>query len=104
MQSGAIGDVRMVITRHFQRIPSPEEMRGPFWGWRFDPARSGGGIFFEAVGHALDILDYIIGPVDAVRAFAGNQAGAYPPDDVVTVACASSTGAYGSRLRRRTRR
>lgn len=95
VQSGAIGSVRTVITRHLQRIPSPEEMRGPFWGWRLDPARSGGGIFFEAVGHTLDILDYIIGPIDGVRAFAGNQAGAYPPEDVVTVAYQFASGVYG---------
>jgi len=96
VQGGAIGDVRMVITRHFQRIPSPEEMRGPFWGWRLDPARSGGGIFFEAVGHTLDILDFILGPIETVRAFAGNQAGAYPPEDVVTVACRFASGVFGS--------
>lgn len=93
---GAIGDVRMVVTRHFQRIPSPEEMRGPFWGWRLDPKRSGGGIFFEAVGHTLDILDFILGPVDAVRAFAANQAGAYPPEDVVTASFRYASGVHGS--------
>ena len=96
VQGGAIGDVRMAITRHFQRIPSPEEMRGPFWGWRLDPARSGGGIFFEAVGHTLDILDFIVGPIETVRAFAGNQAGAYPPEDVVTVAYRFASGVFGS--------
>jgi 1,5-anhydro-D-fructose reductase (1,5-anhydro-D-mannitol-forming) len=48
VRDGAIGEVRMVVTRHFQTIPTPEQMRGPFWGWRLDPARSGGGIFFEA--------------------------------------------------------
>lgn len=93
---GAIGEVRMVISRHFQRVPSPEEMRGPFWGWRLDPARSGGGIFFEAVGHTLDILDFIVGPVESVRAFAANQAGAYPPEDVVAAAFRYASGAQGS--------
>ncbi len=94
--SGAIGDVRMVISRHFHRIPPPEEMRGPFWGWRLDPAHSGGGIFFEAVGHTLDILDYILGPIESVRTFADNQAGAYPAEDVVTAAYRFASGAYGS--------
>lgn len=93
---GAIGDVRMVVSRHFQRIPSPEEMRGPFWGWRLDPKRSGGGIFFEAVGHTLDILDFILGPVDAVRALAANQAGAYPPEDVVAASFRYASGVHGS--------
>jgi predicted dehydrogenase len=96
VQSGAIGDIRMVTTRHFQRIPTPEAMRGPFWGWRLDPARSGGGIFFEAVGHTLDILDFILGPIASVRAFADNQAGAYPPEDVVAVACKFESGVHGS--------
>ena len=96
VQSGAIGDVRMVISRHFQRIPTPEEMRGPFWGWRLDPARSGGGIFFEAIGHTLDILDFIIGPIESLRAFAGNQAGAYPPEDIVAVAYRFASGVFGS--------
>lgn len=93
---GAIGEVRMVLTRHFQRIPSAEEMRGPFWGWRLDPKRSGGGIFFEAVGHTLDILDYILGPVAQARAFAANQAGAYPPEDVVSASFRYQSGVHGS--------
>ncbi len=96
VQSGAIGDVRMVITRHLQRIPTPEAMRGPFWGWRLDPARSGGGIFFEAVGHTLDILDFIFGPIESVRTFADNQAGVYPPEDIVTAAYRFASGVYGS--------
>jgi predicted dehydrogenase len=96
VQSGAIGDVRMVITHHLQRIPTPEQMRGPFWGWRLDPARSGGGIFFEAAAHTLDILDFILGPIETARAFAGNQAGAYPPEDVVTAAFRYASGIYGS--------
>jgi predicted dehydrogenase len=96
IDDGAIGEVRMVIVRHFQRIPSPEQMRGRFWSWRLDPKRSGGGIFFEAVGHTLDILDFILGPIEAVRAFAGNQAGAYPPEDIVTGAFRFASGAYGS--------
>ncbi len=96
VRDGAIGPVRMVITRHFQRIPSPEAMRGPFWGWRLDPARSGGGIFFEAVGHTLDILDFILGPIESSRSFADNQAGVYPPEDVVTATFRYASGVLGA--------
>lgn len=102
VRDGAIGPVRMVITRHFQRIPTPEAMRGPFWGWRLDPARSGGGIFFEAVGHTLDILDFILGPIASARSFADNQAGVYPPEDAVTAtfryACGAWAAGYGVSL------
>ncbi|GIK85893.1 MAG: Gfo/Idh/MocA family oxidoreductase [Burkholderiales bacterium] len=93
---GAIGEVRMVVMRHLQRIPSPEAMRGPFWGWRLDAKRSGGGIFFEAVGHTLDILDFIVGPVDEARGLAVNQAGAYAPEDAVAASFRYASGALGS--------
>ncbi|MCC7113839.1 MAG: Gfo/Idh/MocA family oxidoreductase [Burkholderiales bacterium] len=96
VQSGAIGPVRMTLSRHFHRIPDPEAMRGSFWGWRLDPKVSGGGIYFEAVGHTLDILDYVIGPIERIRSFADNQAGAYPPEDVVTASWRYGNGAYGS--------
>lgn len=96
VQSGAIGEVRMVTLRHFHAVPSPEAMRGPFWSWRLDPTQSGGGIFFEAVGHALDILDFILGPIAEARAFAGNQAGAYPAEDVVAASFRFASGVLGS--------
>jgi len=94
VQSGAIGEVRMVAVRHFQRIPRRDEMDGPFWGWRLDPNRSGGGIFFEAVGHTLDILDFVLGPIETIHAIAGNQAGAYPAEDVVSASYRFASGAY----------
>jgi predicted dehydrogenase len=84
VQGGAIGEVRMVVTHHFQQIPPPEQMRGAFWGWRLDAKRSGGGIFFEAVGHTLDILDYVLGPIEGIRSFASNHAGAYEGEDIVS--------------------
>lgn len=96
VRAGAIGEVRMTISRHFHRIPEPAQLEGPFWGWRLDPKRSGGGIFFEAVGHTLDILDFIVGPVASMRAYADNQAGAYPPEDVVSASWRYESGAYGS--------
>src|SRR5262249_12762035 len=96
VQGGAIGRVRAVTCRHYHRIPSPEEMRGSFWGWRLDPVQSGGGIFFEAVGHTLDILDFVLGPIEETRAFAANQAGAYPAEDVVCASFRFASGAYGS--------
>jgi 1,5-anhydro-D-fructose reductase (1,5-anhydro-D-mannitol-forming) len=96
VQGGAIGPIRMVVTRHFQRIPPPDKIKGPFWGWRLDPRRSGGGPFFEAIGHALDILDFVLGPIEEVRAFAGNQAGAYPAEDIVAATYRFASGAYAS--------
>ena len=96
VHTGAIGEVRMVVVRHFQQIPPADEIGGAFWGWRLDPARSGGGIFFEAVGHTLDILDFVLGPIEAMHALAGNQGRAYAGEDVVTASYRFASGAYMS--------
>jgi 1,5-anhydro-D-fructose reductase (1,5-anhydro-D-mannitol-forming) len=46
--------------------------------------------------HTLDVLDYVFGPIENVRALAGNQAGAYGPEDVVTATYRFASGVYGS--------
>ncbi len=98
---GAIGTVRMVSTLHTQALPSLEALRTPYWSWRLDPSRSGGGLFFEAACHTLDILDFILGPIGPVRAFSGNVAGVYAGEEIVAAAYrfggdGFGSGAYGS--------
>jgi predicted dehydrogenase len=93
---GAIGPVRMVITRQFQRLPPSEQIARGTLPWRIDPTRSGGGFFFEGVVHTLDFLDFVFGPIETVRAFADNQAGAYPPEDIVAASYRFASGVYGS--------
>jgi 1,5-anhydro-D-fructose reductase (1,5-anhydro-D-mannitol-forming) len=92
---GAIGKVRTVVIRQFQRLPAAEELADGV-PWRIDPARSGGGFFFEGVCHTLDFLDYLLGPIEAVRAFAANQAGAYQPEDIVTASLRFTSGVYAT--------
>ena len=94
--AGSIGAPRMVITRHFQRLPQPEQFAHGNVPWRIDPARSGGGYFFEGAVHTFDFLDFLFGPIVAVRAFADNQAGAYRPEDIVAASYRFDSGVYGS--------
>jgi len=94
--AGAIGEVRMVVSRHFQRPPAADEFAGGAVPWRVNPDLSGGGFFFEGACHTLDFLDFLLGPVVDVRAFAGNQAGAYRPEDVVSATYRFASGAFGS--------
>ena len=56
--------------------------RGPLAGQ--SRTLSGGGFFFEGACHTFDFLDFLFGPIVDVRAFAGNQGGAYRPEDIVT--------------------
>jgi len=94
--AGAVGQVRMVISRQFQRPPGADQFAGGAVPWRVNPELSGGGFFFEAVCHTFDVLDFLFGPIADVRAFAGNQAGAYRPEDVVSATYRFASGVYGS--------
>ncbi len=96
INEGAIGDVRMVISRQFQRLPAADQFAGGAVPWRVNPELSGGGFFFEAVCHTFDFLDFLFGPVVDVHALAGNQAGAYRPEDIVTATYRFASGVYGS--------
>jgi len=57
---------------------------------------SGGGFFFEGGCHTFDFLDFLFGPIADVRAFAGNQGGAYRPEDAVTATYRFASGVFGS--------
>jgi len=95
---GAIGNVRMVLSRQFASSDDTSGMRvsdgqSP---WRADPARSGGGLFFETACHTLDSLDYFFGPIEEVRGFAANKAGIYRSEDTVTASYRFASGVFGS--------
>ncbi|HET9047197.1 MAG TPA: Gfo/Idh/MocA family oxidoreductase [Casimicrobiaceae bacterium] len=96
IESGAIGSVRMVETRMLQRPLPREQLAGGNVPWRVDPALSGGGLFFEGSCHTLDMLDFLFGPIETVRAFAANQAGAYKAEDAVTASLRFASGVYAS--------
>ena len=96
ISQGAIGPVRMVVSRVLQRLPAPEAFRDGTLPWRVNPELSGGGFFFESACHTLDFLDFLFGPVESVRGFADNQAGAWPAEDVVAATYRFESGVYGS--------
>ena len=95
IQEGAVGTVRCVVSRQSARSiqPARENSEVP---WRVDPARSGGGYFFEGACHTLDILDFFFGPVVEVRGFAANQSGVYRCEDFVACSYRFETGVYGN--------
>ena len=92
----AIGKVRAVTSRQLQRLPGVDQFAEGAVPWRVDPELSGGGFFFEGACHTFDFLDYLFGPIAEVRAFAGNQAGAYKPEDIVTATYRFASGVFGS--------
>ena len=96
VQGGAVGPVRMVTSRQFQPQKRAEEANPGSPPWRIDAARSGGGLFVDMASHTLDFLDFVFGPIESVQALAGNQAGVYRPEDIVTASYRFASGVYGS--------
>lgn len=54
--------------------------------WRVDPEVAGGGLFFDLASHALDLIDFALGPITDVAGFAVNTAGMYRAEDVTAAA------------------
>ncbi len=80
LDSAAIGAVRFVSMDLFNPGQGAAVDRN---SWRLQPAISGGGLFFDLGSHQIDLLDFLFGPVQAVRGFALNQAGQSLAEDLV---------------------
>lgn len=93
VDGGAIGEVRMANSR-FHRPPLARDT-DPSQFWRIDPALAGGGHFVDMAGHALDFLDHVLGPIEQVAGFAGNQADLYAAEDIVSGCFRFASGAQG---------
>jgi len=96
VRDNAVGPVRLVTCRQFQPLKATTEISPNSPPWRIDPAQSGGGLFVDMASHALDFLDFVFGPIEKVRSFADNQAGAYGTDDIVAASFRFASGVLGS--------
>ncbi len=90
--NGAIGDLRFVQVLLTQPAQIHPDGQLP---WRLQPQISGGGLFVDLASHTLDFLDFVLGPIRKVRGFAGNQAGDYAAEDIVSASFAFENGVPG---------
>jgi predicted dehydrogenase len=64
--------------------------------WHFDPAIAGAGLIYDVGSHALDLLDFFLGPIAEVGAFPVNTGGAYAAEDVTVAAFKFEGGIVGT--------
>lgn len=95
IDGGAVGEVRLVSVLLHQ-APESGDLRPGDLPWRVQPEHAGGGRFYDLASHTLDVLDFILGPIREASGLAGNQAGNYAAEDVVTGAWRHESGAQGS--------
>src|ERR1019366_6595890 len=75
VDSGALGRV----TGATYRLAEPFHRKGPLW--RVDAKVAGAGHFLDLGSHALDLLDYFLGPLGDVKGSAANVASDYAVED-----------------------
>ncbi|APR77041.1 Oxidoreductase [Minicystis rosea] len=89
--SGRIGEPLTLSYRY----TSPHNRIAP--GWRFDPAISGGGLFVDIGSHALDLFDWLLGPLCDVSGDAARRS--KEPgivEDVVAMRFRTGAGVLGA--------
>jgi predicted dehydrogenase len=68
-------------------------------GWRLDPAASGGGLFVDVGSHALDLFDWLLGPlVDVSGSAARRSPEPGVVEDVVAMRFGTRAGVLGTAL------
>ena len=94
IQDGVIGQPRAALLRQFRR----QSHADPNVAWKVDPAVNGGGLFVDMQTHALDWLDYVIGPVEKVQGAFSNQGKLYEAEDTVSYSLLFNGGFLASGL------
>jgi 1,5-anhydro-D-fructose reductase (1,5-anhydro-D-mannitol-forming) len=89
LRAGAIGRLTGVT----YRLAEPHHRKGGMW--RTDAAIAGAGHFLDVGSHALDLLDFILGPLGEVKGTAANLASDYDVEDNVALTFRAG-GASGS--------
>jgi predicted dehydrogenase len=93
IESGRLGQVTMLAYRYASnRIARLAPGETP---WRVLAEQSGGGYFLDLGSHALDMFDFLVGPIEQVHGAAANLASSYEVEDVVAMHCRFRSGVLG---------
>ena len=90
VKSGALGRITGVTYRLNEAHHRKSDQ------WRTDAAFAGAGHFLDVGSHALDLLDYLVGPLADVCGTAANVASAYAVEDAVALNFRTAAGVPGS--------
>ncbi len=91
--SGRLGRVTLLTHRYAKS--RPHDLDPDRLPWRLVAEQSGGGLFLDMGCHALDVFDFLLGPVTHVQGTAANLASPYDVEDVVVLHCRFACGAAG---------
>jgi 1,5-anhydro-D-fructose reductase (1,5-anhydro-D-mannitol-forming) len=92
LRDDAVGSVTSVHVEVFARAPSADRARS----WRFDPSIAGGGLFFDMGSHCVDMIDFLVGPLQDVNGVALRTGNAYPVEDLVSASFRAGPNVAGT--------
>lgn len=93
LTEGIIGRPLAVTVTHVSPPAQVESAAMP--DWRVDPAIAGGGYLVDLGSHTLDLLDFLLGPIERAAGSSANTAGLYPAEDLVTGHWTFASGVRG---------
>jgi predicted dehydrogenase len=92
LRSGVLGDVRTIGYRYADLQMQKRLEPVP---WRLRAVESGGGPFLDLGSHALDLMDFWVGPLSVNHAEAKNVKGTYDVEDSLSIAIHNGRGTAG---------
>ena len=87
--SGVVGDVALFENAFTGRVDMSQR-------WNADARVAGGGVLIDNGTHAVDLLRYFLGPIDAVQAVEGKRLQALPVEDTAQLFVRSRDGVMGT--------
>ncbi len=93
LKDGAIGTVRAAQITYHATEGSGGAGDPP---WRMVKAIGGGGLLLDVGSHTLDMMDYLLGPIAQVKAFARNQRKLFEVEDTISASLLFENGVLGS--------
>jgi 1,5-anhydro-D-fructose reductase (1,5-anhydro-D-mannitol-forming) len=93
IDSGMLGELRSV---HYHFADNSMRQRAEPMPWRFRADIAGAGLFLDLGSHALDLLDFILGPLVYAHGTARNVGRQYDVEDQVEISFSISNGVSGS--------
>jgi predicted dehydrogenase len=94
VDSGRLGELRTVDVRYASNGQS--RLSAGSLPWRVQAEHAGGGLFLDLASHTLDVLDFLLGPLQGVAGQALNVGSPCDVEDRVVLRFATASGARGS--------
>ncbi len=76
-------------------LKRPDKPLGKELPWRLRAEHSGGGMFLDLASHAIDLFDFLLGPIERVSGYAVNHAGRALVEDTVIASFRFASGVLG---------